>query len=204
MDDQRHDDMELVSALADGELDGDDFRRALAFLESSDEAMNAWHAYHVAGDVLRCADMAVSAGGLAFAARVRAGLEGTQVAGASAPRVWQPAPTAQVMAAPAASNDPTTRWKALAGVACLVALASLAWHVDPDADSGRAAQLALGAPSVAASSAAVAAAAEPGVMVRDARLDELMAAHKQLGGSTALQAPSGFLRNATFEGQARR
>jgi sigma-E factor negative regulatory protein RseA len=36
-------------------------------------------------------------------------------------------------------------------------------------------------------------------MVRDARLEELLAAHRQLGSNSALQLPSGFLRNATFE-----
>jgi sigma-E factor negative regulatory protein RseA len=41
------------------------------------------------------------------------------------------------------------------------------------------------------------------VMIRDARLDELLAAHRQSGGASALQMPSGFLRNATFEGPAR-
>jgi sigma-E factor negative regulatory protein RseA len=51
----------------------------------------------------------------------------------------------------------------------------------------------------------VAAASDPRApaMLRDPRLDQLLAAHRQLGGATALQAPSGFLRNATFEGPAR-
>jgi sigma-E factor negative regulatory protein RseA len=40
-------------------------------------------------------------------------------------------------------------------------------------------------------------------MIRDPRLDELLAAHRQLGGASALQAPAGFLRNATFEAPAR-
>ena len=44
----------------------------------------------------------------------------------------------------------------------------------------------------------VVVASPQGPMVRDTRLEELMAAHKQLGGSS-LQAPSGFLRNAGFE-----
>jgi len=40
------------------------------------------------------------------------------------------------------------------------------------------------------------------VMLRDPRLDALLAAHRQFGGTSALQMPSGFLRNATFdEGQ---
>ena len=51
----------------------------------------------------------------------------------------------------------------------------------------------------------VAATSDPrtATMIRDPRLDQLLAAHRQLGGGTALQAPSGFLRNATFEGPAR-
>jgi sigma-E factor negative regulatory protein RseA len=36
-------------------------------------------------------------------------------------------------------------------------------------------------------------------MIRDPRLDELLAAHKQFGGASALQQPAGFLRNATFQ-----
>ena len=34
-------------------------------------------------------------------------------------------------------------------------------------------------------------------LIRDARLDRYLAAHKQFAGSTALGIPSGFLRNAT-------
>jgi sigma-E factor negative regulatory protein RseA len=37
------------------------------------------------------------------------------------------------------------------------------------------------------------------VMIRDPRLDELLAAHKQFGSTAALQMPAGFLRNANFE-----
>lgn len=37
------------------------------------------------------------------------------------------------------------------------------------------------------------------VMIRDPRLGELLAAHKQFGSTSALQMPAGFLRNATFE-----
>lgn len=42
---------------------------------------------------------------------------------------------------------------------------------------------------------------EPQVMLRDARLDLLLEAHRQAGGAS--QMPSGFLRNATFDGPAR-
>jgi sigma-E factor negative regulatory protein RseA len=37
------------------------------------------------------------------------------------------------------------------------------------------------------------------LMIRDPQLDALLAAHRQMGGATALQMPSGFLRNATFD-----
>jgi sigma-E factor negative regulatory protein RseA len=46
------------------------------------------------------------------------------------------------------------------------------------------------------------AAAAP-AMLRDSRLDELLAAHKQFGGTSALQMPAGFLRNATFDSAQR-
>jgi sigma-E factor negative regulatory protein RseA len=36
-------------------------------------------------------------------------------------------------------------------------------------------------------------------MIRDARLDRYLAAHKQFAGSSALGVPSGLLRNATAE-----
>jgi sigma-E factor negative regulatory protein RseA len=39
----------------------------------------------------------------------------------------------------------------------------------------------------------------PAVMLRDPELDALMAAHQQMGGHSAWQMPSGFLRNATYE-----
>ncbi|CAN5566688.1 sigma-E factor negative regulatory protein [soil metagenome] len=42
-----------------------------------------------------------------------------------------------------------------------------------------------------------------GQLIRDARLDQYLAAHKQFGGSTALGVPSGFLRSATSEGRDR-
>lgn len=40
-------------------------------------------------------------------------------------------------------------------------------------------------------------------MIRDPHIDALLAAHRQFGGTSALQAPTGFLRNATFEEGAR-
>jgi sigma-E factor negative regulatory protein RseA len=52
-----------------------------------------------------------------------------------------------------------------------------------------------------ASTRVVVGSGSPQVMLRDPRLDQLLEAHQQAGGAS--QMPSGFLRNATFEGPTR-
>ncbi len=200
-------DIDLVSALADGELRGEDFQRALALLENSDEAKSQWLSYHVLGDVLRCPDILVSDDSQAFAARVCSRLDSADDATPSV-EVLHGHRDAGIAGVAAGANDPSWRWKRLAGYAALVALGAAGWQLaqDPVASG----QLARSEDAITAAAVPTAptppgnASAQPQVMVRDARLDELMAAHKQYGGATALQAPSGFLRNATFESQGRR
>jgi sigma-E factor negative regulatory protein RseA len=103
---------------------------------------------------------------------------------------------------PVAAND--WRWKLVASVASVAAVAAVGWNVWGTAGAGAG----VAGPQLAAAPMGVtpvAAASDPRApaMLRDPRLDQLLAAHRQLGGATALQAPSGFLRNATFEGPAR-
>lgn len=43
-----------------------------------------------------------------------------------------------------------------------------------------------------------------GQVLRDARLEELLAEHRQYGGMSALQMPAGFLRNATCDAAPQR
>jgi sigma-E factor negative regulatory protein RseA len=45
------------------------------------------------------------------------------------------------------------------------------------------------------------AGAEPAKMIRDPRLDELLAAHRQFGGVSALQQPAGSLRSVSLVSQ---
>jgi sigma-E factor negative regulatory protein RseA len=107
------------------------------------------------------------------------------------------------------ANDSAGRWKLMAGLASMVAVAVVGWHLASGDASLQAAPQLAAAP--AGSSAMVASTAfmestgvaGPVVMLRDARLDELLAAHKQFGGTSALQMPAGFLRNATFEPSSR-
>jgi len=42
-----------------------------------------------------------------------------------------------------------------------------------------------------------------GAVVRDPQLEQLLNEHRQFGGMTALQAPTGFLRNATYDREGR-
>ena len=60
-------------------------------------------------------------------------------------------------------------------------------------------QAPIAAPTVAVADVQPERVAPSGRVIRDARLDQYLAAHKQFGGSSALGVPSGFLRSATFE-----
>lgn len=199
---------EQLSALADGELAGEDMTRALQYAAQA-EGESTWQLYHLVGDVLRSPDLAKPANP-DFLARLR--VELAKEAPAVRPGFRMQAD--EVVAAPVAdsANASVFRWKMVAGVASLAAVAAIGWtslgalQGARDA-AGGGAQLALSAersPSAAGSPVlAVADADGQQVMIRDPRLDELLAAHKQFGSTSALQMPAGFLRNATFEAPGR-
>jgi sigma-E factor negative regulatory protein RseA len=188
---------ELMSALADGQLGGEDFAAALHASRHDDSAMACWDTYHLIGDALRSPSHGVRAADAAFLSRLNQRL--AQEAQAGAP--LRPVPPAVHVPATGlpphrsqASNDGEFRWKLVAGFASLAAVSAIAWNASGLLTPAAAPQLAQ-----AAASQQVVVASPQGPMVRDARLEELLAAHKQLGGTSALQEPSGFLRNATFE-----
>lgn len=192
---------ETVSALVDGELQGAEFALAVEALSRHGELRAAWHAYHLVGDVLREGKAAGSGADPAFAARIAARLAAETPAWAANSAATAPSaikkeaeeegPTSVVTQKPLpeAANNPVFRWKLVAGVATLVALGSVGWNL-----------LEAGRPSAPA---ATLAQAQPPQLIRDPRLDELLAAHEQSGSISALQMPAGFLRNATFGGRSR-
>ncbi|MEO6623240.1 MAG: sigma-E factor negative regulatory protein [Burkholderiaceae bacterium] len=193
-------DHQLVSALADGELRGEEFSQALELLGHSEQAVAAWRLYHVVGDALRGADMAITHREQAFVERIRAQLDGVAIACVQAGAEPQVLPQLHDGApARAAANDQARRWKWLAAAASVAAVAAIGWPL-LGVDSSAPVSAKLSAQEGAQLGAAPNATS--GVMLRDPRLDELMAAHKQFGGISALQMPSGFLRNATFDGPA--
>jgi sigma-E factor negative regulatory protein RseA len=195
---------ELMSALADGQLGGEDFAAALQACQHDESAFASWAAYHVIGEVLRSPEPVAPVADLAFLGRLNQRLSREPhepllrvshqpVALDSAAQARGKTGANVVYHRGAASNDSMLPWKWVAGFASLAAISAIAWNASgllmPDA-----------APQLAQGPAQQVLVASPqGPIVRDARLEELLAAHKQLGGASALQVPSGFLRNATFE-----
>ncbi|OOG38443.1 sigma-E factor negative regulatory protein [Polaromonas sp. A23] len=190
--------LELISALADGQLASDDFAQALAVCEADAQAMESWKTWHLIGDVLRSPGLTPHAADTAFVERLRVRLS-QEPAFAATTEVLLPAgrlPLPASQAGNEAANDDFFPWKLIAGFASVVAVAAVAWNVGASLLSPPAApQLAVVNPAAQQ----VLVVSEQGTMVRDARMQELLAAHKQAGGASALQVPSGFLRNATFE-----
>ncbi len=186
---------ELISALADGQLQGETFARGVELAASNPQARQAWERYHLIGDVLRSGTLAVGSLPPDFAERLLRRLQQEQQL---APVLIGSLPVAVQSGAPAA-NDGSFRWKVIAGVASVAAVAVLGWSLA----GGMPGKTDPGAQLAATGGATVLAPDERGVMIRDPHLDELLAAHRQLGGASALQMPAGFVRNATFDGSNR-
>lgn len=209
---------ERLSALADGELDGDETARLMAMPADDNARLRAtWQTYHLIGDVLRGGEQSAVHASSDFLSRLQTRLAEeaplSPVRPSAAP-IGDLVRVAVRQAEPA--NDASFRWKMVAGCASLAAVAVLAWSVAGGMGSviPQPQLAALPAPLVQAGAAAPSgdasvqlveqpvtlASGEAQVMLRDARLDELLAAHKQAGGSSALQmpVPAGLLRSATF------
>lgn len=194
-----------VSALVDGELSAAELD-ALLLDKTGPVGWDAdWRAFHLIGEVLRGSEPVVpSRLPSDFAAQVTQRLREEAV--------FQPVSTeavAHVRGAPA--NDAVFRWKLVAGLASLAAVAAVGWAlvgtVTPSSSTGP--QLALTSPPAAQGmpqepSQAVVVQTPQGQVLRDARLEQLLAEHRQYGGMSALQMPAGFLRNATYDAAPQR
>jgi sigma-E factor negative regulatory protein RseA len=215
---------EQVSDLADGRLRGDDFAQAVALLAQDQEARTTWHSYHVVGDVLRFGEQGSGADDIGFLQRLQARLQtenspsrvidqtegGIEIAtNFIAATAYLARVSGTFSSKKASSNESQFRWKLVAGLASVVAVVAVGWSavgslrgISTTAPQMAQVTLPAVAPLAVATADSGAGTAAP-VMIRDPHLDALMAAHKQFGGTSALQMPAGFLRNATFEGQAR-
>jgi sigma-E factor negative regulatory protein RseA len=186
---------ELISALADGQLRGEAFARGVEVALTDPEALEAWQTYHLIGDVLRSGEAAVGTAPTAFLSKLQVRLRQEEgVVPARPPIEFRESRTTGMRRE--AANDASLRWKAVAALASVAAFAAISWTAIGSL-SGKPEQA-----QMAAHGGTIVAGSQ-GVMIRDPRLDEFLAAHRQLGGASALQAPAGFLRNATFEGTSR-
>lgn len=211
---------ERLSALADGELDGDEAARLLATQQAEPARLHAtWQTYHLIGDVLRGGEQTAVHASSDFLARLQTRLAAEAPLAPARPVAAPAVPAVHVVArGTEPANDASFRWKMVAGCASFVAVAALTWTVVGGAGSElpQPQVAAVPAPVVQASVAVPPSAqmveqpvtlpsGEAQVMLRDARLDELLAAHKQAGSASALQmpVPAGLLRSATFSAPER-
>lgn len=210
-----HDDCpprERLSALLDGETGAAASVAACAWWCEDAGARRDWHSWHLIGDALRSDELASTAGCDArLLAALRARLAGEQP--------LRPATVVSLDAERAArvARRPV-RWMLPSAMAAgLVLVVGTFALVRPFQEpSGVPSQLA--SAGVAARPAPVppltsAALGDTGdrqsftvtdaKMIRDARLERYLAAHKQFTGSSALGVPSAFLRSATVESTVR-
>ena len=181
---------ESLSALVDGEVGA---QHRLASMPSS--VCSDWDSYQTIGHVLRATSSAAAHGAdPAFVERLMQRLkhETIQPALPLSPLNMDTAVNTVASQHAVAANDGIFRWKLVAGFASFSAVAVFAWTLT---SNSAAPQQQLAAQPA---NTELLVASPQGPMVRDARLEELLSAHKQLGG-TSLQAPSGFLRNAGFD-----
>lgn len=192
--------LEQLSALLDHQASRAEVAEVSTAYAKQAELRHAWMAYQQVGEVLREGERAIPPASHAFVHAVMTRLQAEQ-AQQQPPVPPQAVPV--VLKAPQrqeAANDALFRWKLVAGVATLAAVAAVVWQVTVPQQpaAGQWAQapaptvVAVGAPSQQA------VLTPQGVLIRDPQLEALLAAHRQYGGQSALQMPTGFLRNATY------
>lgn len=198
---------EWISSLIDSGVLAEDREFTFDSLLQDPQAMQTWHIYQVVGDVMRSPELAPCRDDFAFLEKLQRRLVQEPVGvrsdtvEAGLGNVGQ-APGVPAQRHQAASNASVFRWKALAGLSFAALLGVIVSSVWLQSGQRNGPEVASVSPSIPLPLALV-SDASTGAMLRDPHLDELMAAHRQLGGHSALQVPAGFLRNATYEGVGR-
>lgn len=173
-----------LSALADGQADAAERARCLESWAGRADVRERWHAYQLIGDAMRSDDLARDAAGdAAFLHALRARLADDRVVPLR-PRV----------------ERSIGRWLGAAAVAAGIgAVALTLTMIDP---TGRSAPQ--GGATLAAASAPPAVVRAPaetpvltvnGQLIRDARLDRYLAAHRQGATGASLQMPGAVVRS---------
>lgn len=168
-----------LSELMDGHADASQAEAACGVWRSNPHARECWHTYHLIGDVLRSDELAHSPQrDAAFLSTLRSRLAAEPI----------PLAPQTPMALPAASAR--RRWAAPAAAAAgFVAVAGLlvVYRVaSPPAGTVVPVAAATGQPDVKVVS---------GQLIRDARLDRYLAAHRQVSNGAAVHVPGAVVRS---------
>ncbi len=217
-------DPECLSALVDGEIDEAELTGACEAWRVDGVVRATWHSYQLIGDVLRSDDLASDAShdcSFLTALRGRLAIEPVVLAppapagpkdavAGRAPFVDESLTT--VLAPRAAARRSRPAWAmpsaVAAGFVLVVGTFTVMRSGAPPPDAGTVAVAAVDPGTVTRAALAktdplTAGATADGPVLRDARLDRYLDAHKQFAGSSALGAPSAFLRSATVDSSAR-
>jgi sigma-E factor negative regulatory protein RseA len=184
---------QLLSDLVDGELDAAGCAQASALWaagEAASRCRSTWHSYQLIGDVLRSEDLAQPPG------RDEAFLQRLRVRLADEPAVLAPAPRAVPAAAQAARPRRRLPAALAAGVMGLgAALVAVQWSSAPPARPLAAAQpTPASAEPVRSTVVATPTVSAGGQVVRDARLDRYLRAHREYGSAAPVSLPGGAAR----------
>lgn len=185
---------QVLSSLMDGDLPSREVGQASAAWRGDADARVSWHAYHLIGDVLRSEDLASAP------ARDEAFLQALRVRLANEPVPLAPDATARADAAPHAPVVPGRRdgWRlgwmtapaaVAAGFVAVVGVMMVTRVMAPATVAG---------PSLAS---APADAAASGMLVRDARLDRYLSAHRSLANGAVAAGAGEHRVRIVFEGQ---
>jgi len=173
------------SAFMDGDLAGVDAEGACATWRADVQVRECWHTYHLIGDVLRSGELACDADrAQAFLTGVRGRLAAEPVplspgafAPADLPGSGSPATVGRRSVRPRA-------WAPMAAAAGVAAVAGVLVVMRSNAPQT--------SPAVAAQPIGLQAAS---AVIRDARLDRYLAAHRQVSNAAAVYVPGATVRN---------
>jgi sigma-E factor negative regulatory protein RseA len=189
-----------LSLLLDGEADAGCAQALCRAWRDDGELRATWHAYHLIGDVLRSDDLAHPV------ERDETLLGALRQRLAAEPVVLAPAP-----AAPEGNRERRTSRVAVAAAFAMLAGGALLFARLGEPDRGppslavapQAAVQTAAAPASAQERPDVQAVAADGKLIRDARLDRYLAAHKEYADSSAIVVPGLVLRSSATVAPAR-
>jgi len=176
--------MEKISALMDGELDGQQAQQQIRRLGENEELASSWHAFHLIGDAMRN-ERPLSPG---FSQRVNSRI-------AAEPTVL----------APRRSASKRVVAYALSAAASLSAAALVGWVAlspVPPASQPEIAKASLPAVPVVPASATSASAPTVASVPSDGTMNEYLMAHQEFSPSTALQGVAPYIRSVSITRQS--